>query len=126
MSYPTLTPASQASKSILPVTGTYADVAAALPFGIYSGSNDFISGAVDQVAYTYKKLGGDVLDIELKAGNIYAAYEESVLEYSYIVNMHQAKNVLSNLLGQTTGSFDQHGQIKAGTLSSSLAGEGED
>ena len=125
MSYPTLTPASQASKSILPVTGAYTDVTDALPFGIYSGSNDFISGAVDQVAYTYKKLGGDVLDIELKAGNVYAAYEEAVLEYSYIVNMHQAKNVLSNLLGQTTGSFDQHGQLKAGTLSSSLAGEGE-
>ena len=120
MVYPTLTPTSQISKSILPSTGTIGKVAATLPFGIYSGSNDFIAGAADQVAYTYKKLGGDVLDIELTEGNVYASYEESVLEYSYIVNMHQAKNVMGDLLGATTGTFDQYGEYKAGTLSSSL------
>jgi hypothetical protein len=41
----------------------------------------------------YKKLGGDVVDIELTNANVYAAYEEAVLEYSYIINMHQGKNV---------------------------------
>jgi len=69
MAIPTLRPSSQTSKSILPVTGTHADVLASLPFGIYS-SNAFVSGAADQVAYTYKKLGGDVLDIELKASQV--------------------------------------------------------
>ena len=59
---------------------------------------NFINGASDQVTYTFKKLGGDVLDIELTPGNIYAAYEEAVLEYSYQINIHQAKNVLSDLL----------------------------
>tara|TARA_Y100000310_G_scaffold324833_1_gene387216 strand:+ start:663 stop:1922 length:1260 start_codon:yes stop_codon:yes gene_type:complete len=118
MALPVLTPKSQMSKSILPVTGTVGNVLAALPFGMYADpSNDlfdknFISGAVDQVAYTYKKLGGDVLDIELKAGNVYANYEEALLEYSYIVNIHQSKNVLSDVLGQTTGTFDQDGQLK--------------
>ena len=47
--------------------------------------------------------------------------EESVFEYSYLVNTHQAKNVIHSLLGDSTGSFDQHGQYKTGdTLSSSL------
>ena len=47
-------------------------------------------------------------------GNIYTAYEEAVLEYSYLVNLHQSKNSLSSLLGAATASFDQNGQIVAG------------
>ena len=84
-----------------------------LPFGIYT-SNAFVSGAVDQVAYTYNKLGGEVLDIELKTSQVYSAYEEAVLEYSYIVNIHQAKNSIGSLLGAPTGSFDQDGQLESG------------
>jgi len=124
MSKPTLTPKQQTSVIVLPITGTAGDVSSALPLGIYSGESDFLSGAADQVAYTYKKLGGDILDIEIKADTVYANYEEAVLEYSYILNTHQAKNVLSDLLGTTTGSFDQDGQLKSGALSSSLSGTG--
>ena len=124
MSKPTLTPKQQTSAIVLPATGTATDVSSVLPLGIYAAETDFLSGAADQVAYTYKKLGGDVLDIEIKADTIYANYEEAVLEYSYIVNTHQAKNVLSDLLGTSTGSFDSDGQLKAGTLSSSLSGTG--
>ena len=62
MSLPVLTPVSQMSKVILPVTGTAANVtSAAVPYGMYLNSINFISGAVDQVAFTYKMLGGDVL-----------------------------------------------------------------
>ena len=78
-------------------------------------SQYFCSGAAEQVSYTYKKLGGDVLDIELTDNNIYASYEEAVLEYSYIVNIHQAKNALSDLLGAQTGTFDHEGQLQSGT-----------
>ena len=131
MAVPTLTPASQTSAIRLPVTGTHANVNSStnpLPFGIYTGtagtqtSTDFVSGAVDQVAYVYKKLGGDVLDIELTQYQVYAAYEEAVLEYSYLVNVHQAKNVLSDVLGAKTGTFDHDGELKSGELSSSLSG----
>ena len=113
MAIPKLNPASTTNTNILPVTGSTTNVAATLPFGIYS-SAAFLSGAADQVAYTYKKLGGDVLDIELAEGNVYAAYEEAVLEYSYLINLHQTKNSLSDLLGATTASFDQDGQIVSG------------
>ncbi len=120
MAVPVLKPASTTNTNVLGATGSYKNVAAALPFGIYAGSSDFLSGAADQVAFTYKKLGGDVLDIELAEGNVYAAYEEAVLEYSYIVNIHQSKNSLSSFLGHTTASFDQDGEIKSGdTLSGS-------
>jgi hypothetical protein len=114
MAIPKLNPASTTNANVLPVTGSAANVAATLPFGVYAISAPFLSGAADQVAYTYKKLGGDVLDIELAEGNVYAAYEEAVLEYSYIVNLHQSKNALPSLLGAQTASFDQDGQIVTG------------
>ena len=93
--------------------GMYADESSALY------DTNFISGAADQVAYTYKKLGGDVLDIEITVGNVYSAYEEAVLEYSYQINIHQAKNVLSDLLGMSTGTFDNNGQMTGGDASGS-------
>ena len=120
MAVPTLTPASTLSAIVLPSAGNLADVASALPFGVYSDSPAFISGAADQVAYVYKKLGGDILDIELTTGNVYAAYEEAVLEYSYLVNLHQATNALPSMLGKSTGSFDQDGEIVSGSTNVAL------
>jgi hypothetical protein len=115
MSVPVLTPKSQTSAIILPPTGTFSNVPSNLPIGVYSTNTDFISGAVDQVAYTYKMIGGEVLDIEITEGQVYAAYEDAVLTYGYLVNLHQAKNSLGNLLGSPTGSFDSDGEIKSGS-----------
>ena len=120
MAFPTLTPTSQTSAIILPATGTYSDVSDALPIGVYSSSEDFLSGAAAQVSYTYRKLGGDILDIELKADNVYANYEEAVLEYSYLLNIHQSKNALGSALGNTTGSFAHTGQF-SGSASGSVS-----
>jgi len=115
-----LSPKSQTSAIILTSTGSAELVSAAVPFGIYTGSAAFRSGASDQVAYVYKKLGGDVVDIELTPANVYAAYEEAVLEYSYIFNLHQGKNVLSDALGDVTGTFNHLGQVTSGPVSASL------
>ena len=114
MALPKPNPASTTNVNVLPATGSTTKVSATLPFGMYAQSPDFVSGAADQVAFTYKKLGGDVLDIELTEGNVYAAYEEAVLEYSYLLNIHQSKNSLASFLGHTTASFDSDGQIKSG------------
>jgi hypothetical protein len=115
-----LQPVSQTSAIILSSTGSTDDVASAVPFGMYTGSAEFLTGASRQVNYVYKKLGGDVVDIELTNDNVYAAYEEAVLEYSYILNMHQGKNVLSDTLGKLTGTFDHRGEMVSGPASASL------
>ena len=115
-----LNPRSQTSPIVLTKTGSVDAVSGSVPFGVYTGSADFLSGAAMQVGYTYKKLGGDVVDIELTNANVYAAYEEAVLEYSYIVNLHQGKNVLSDTLGNTTGTFDHKGERKSGPSGSNL------
>tara|TARA_Y100000593_G_scaffold13557_2_gene25311 strand:- start:23449 stop:24750 length:1302 start_codon:yes stop_codon:yes gene_type:complete len=133
MAIPTLSPKREPSAVVLPSTGSNTDASDVTnyAFAIYSNTSsplydsNFVLGAIDQVAYTYKKLGGDVLDIELTAGNVYTAYEEAVLEYSYIVNVHQAKNALPSMLGATTGTFDHDGilaRVDGTSLSSSLDG----
>ena len=115
MARPTLTPASTTSAIVLPSgsADSASTITDALPFGVYTGQ-EFLTGAIKQVSYTYKKLGGDVLDIELTKGQVYAAYEEATLEYSYLVNIHQAKNILPNVLGDTTGTFDHTGSLLTG------------
>jgi hypothetical protein len=115
MAFPDLTPTSTVSAITLPASGTITDVADTLAIGFYKTINTFLSGATAQVAYTYKRLGGDVLDIELTAQNVYNHYEEAVLEYSYIVNLHQARNALGSALGGPTGTFDHTGDLTAGT-----------
>jgi hypothetical protein len=139
MSKPTLTPDSRTSAIVLPITGAVVNVDTEtnpLPFGIYTNKIEdeqsrehFVSGAVDQVAYVFKKLGGDVLDVEITEHQVYAAYVEAVLEYSYIVNLHQTKNALGSSLGDMTGSFDQDGELRktqdadGADLSASLGGQ---
>ena len=113
-----ISPKSTTSAIILTSTGSTSQVTGALPIGAYTASAEFISGAAAQVAYVYKKLGGDVVDIELTPDNVYAAYEEAVLEYSFIVNMHQGKNILSNVLGEATGTFDHKGTMTSGSSAS--------
>ena len=115
-----LSPKSQVSAIVLTSTGSTDLVSSGVPFGIYTGSVEFLSGASEQVAYTYKKLGGDVVDIELTPANVYAAYEEAVLEYSYIVNLHQSKNTIGSALGNVTGTFDHHGERMSGPVSASM------
>ena len=111
MAVPTLTPASETSAIILPTGSNATDAKdAALPFGVYQSDQYFCTGASDQVAYVYKKLGGDVLDIEITKEQVFAAYEEAVLEYSYILNIHQSKNILGSALGNTTGTFNHDGE----------------
>lgn len=105
-----LQPASTTSAVVLPSSGDPGEVQASLAYNIYT-TNAFYSGAADQVAYTYQKLGGQVLDLEITPSNVYNAYEEACLEYSYIINTHQSKNVLSSLLGNTTGSFNEDGEF---------------
>ncbi len=115
MALPNFNPATQTSRSVLPSTGSASDVASSLAFAIYSSNTDFVTGSVEQVSYVYSKLGGDILDVELSPAQVYKSYEESCLEYSYLVNIHQAKNALPSALGTATASFDDHGELISGS-----------
>ena len=65
-----LQPVSQTSAIILSSTGAAGDVSSAVPFGMYTNSTEFLTGAARQVDYVFKKLGGDVVDVELTNDNV--------------------------------------------------------
>lgn len=110
--YPILTPSSNTNISSLSSSATAAEAGTfSYPMGVYSADTSFLSGAAAQVSFVYQRLGGDILDIELKNQMVFSSYEEACLEYSYLVNLHQAKNSLPSLLGNTTASFNQIGEI---------------
>lgn len=120
---PTLTPASTTTTVRLSAsaTATEASTASNYPFSIYTTDQYFLTGAAEQVAFVYKMLGGDVLDIELTNQNVFSAYQAACMEYSYLVNIHQAKNSLPNMLGNTTGTFDSSGNLLTGPTGSNVS-----
>tara|TARA_Y100001972_G_scaffold129054_1_gene193793 strand:+ start:2193 stop:3434 length:1242 start_codon:yes stop_codon:yes gene_type:complete len=75
------------------------------PFGIYDNDDHFSSDADKMVVYVKRKLGDDLLSVELTSKQIWANFEEAVLKYSKIVNQHQAESYMSNLMGISTGSL---------------------
>lgn len=76
------------------------------PFGFFDKDADFQSEADSIVPFVKRKLGDDILSVELTKKQIWACLEESFLEYSSIINQYQAKSQLANLLGGATGSLD--------------------
>lgn len=75
------------------------------PFGIYDNESDFISDADNIVTFVKRKLGDDILSVELTKKQIWGNFEEATLEYSSILNQYQAKSQLVNFLGYATGSI---------------------
>ena len=76
------------------------------PFGFFDTDTDFQKEADSMVMFVKRKLGDDILSVELTKKQIWACFEESFLEYSSIINQYQAKSQLANLLGGPTGSLD--------------------
>ena len=56
------------------------------------------------VVFVKRKLGDDILSVELTKKQIWACFEEASLEYSKQINEMQIKSEMTNLLGMPTGS----------------------
>ncbi len=76
------------------------------PFGLFDTDTDFQVEADGMVTFVKRKLGDDVLSVELTKKMIWACFEESLCEYGKIVNEYQAKSQLTNFLGISTGSLE--------------------
>ena len=75
------------------------------PFGFFDADTEFQSEADSIVTFVKRRLGDDVLSVELTSKQIWACFEEAFCEYGAIVNQYQAKSQLSNLMGASTGSL---------------------
>ena len=84
---------------------TFSQTTNPTPFGFYDNEVDFKSEADNMVTFVKRKMGDDILSVELTKKQIFANFEESVLEYSSILNQYQAKSQLANYLGFPTGSI---------------------
>jgi hypothetical protein len=77
------------------------------PFGFFDSDSAFQTEAEAMVTFVKRRLGDDVLSVELTKKQIWSCFEESFLEYGSIVNQYQAKSQLLSLLGMQTGSLDE-------------------
>lgn len=90
----------------LNLTATFATTALPkTPFGTYDNDADFIVDSDGLVRLVYRRLGGDILQLEITNLDVYAGFEQAMLEYSSIVNSYHAKSVLTNIIGFPTGSL---------------------
>jgi len=84
---------------------TFANTTNPTPFGFFDTDSVFQTEADALVTFVKRKLGDDILSVELTKKQIWATLEESFCEYGSIINQYQAKSQLANLLGTTTGSM---------------------
>ena len=74
------------------------------PFGVFDDEEAFQSDADSIVLFVKRKLGDDILSVELTKKQIWACFEEAGMEYGTLINEYQTKSQLSNLMGLSTGS----------------------
>lgn len=74
------------------------------PFAFFDSDTDFQREANQMVTFVKRKLGDDILSVELTSRQIWAAFEEATVEYGATVNMFQIRSQLASLLGSPTGS----------------------
>lgn len=84
---------------------TFANTTNPTPFGAFDSDSDFQTDADSMVTFVKRKLGDDVLSVELTKKQIWANFEEAMFEYGSVLNTYQAKSQLVNFLGYTTASM---------------------
>jgi len=83
---------------------TFAQTVGPTPFGFYNSDADFASEADAMIVYVKRRLGDDILSVELSKKQIWLCFEEATTIFGGLVNRYQTKSNLSTLLGQATGS----------------------
>jgi hypothetical protein len=74
------------------------------PFGFFDSDGQFQSEADAMVTYVKRKLGDDVLSVELTKKEIWACFEEATCEYSRLIHETKIISEMTNVLGLSTGS----------------------
>ena len=84
---------------------SFARTTSPTPFGQFDSDETFQSHADSMIPFVKRKLGDDILSVELTRKQIWACFEEASFEYSKLANEYTTKSQLSNLLGIATGSM---------------------
>ena len=89
----------------------FSSTTAPTPFAIYDDDNHFQAEADNAVTFVKRKLGDDILSVELTNKQIWANLEESTLEYSKFINEHQSESYMSNFMVISTGDLEDNGKL---------------
>ena len=84
---------------------TFANTTSPTPFGSFDSDSQFQSDADKMVTFVKRKLGDDILSVELTKKQVWSNFEEAMFEYGKIINEYQTKSQLNNFLGLATGSM---------------------
>tara|TARA_B100000686_G_scaffold333539_1_gene399584 strand:+ start:92 stop:1276 length:1185 start_codon:yes stop_codon:yes gene_type:complete len=87
---------------------TFSNTTSPTPFGAFDSDNDFKADADNIVTFVKRKLGDDILSVELTKKQIWSNFEESVFEYGSILNQYQAKSQIVQFLGMPITGTDGH------------------
>lgn len=74
------------------------------PFGIFDLESNFQTDGPKVANFVATRLGYPILDVELQDLQIYACFEESVIEYGKQVNQFRARDYMYNMLGSSTST----------------------
>lgn len=95
---------------------TFSTTIGPTPFGFFDSDATFQSEADAMVLFVKRKLGDDVLSVELTKKEIWACFEEACCEYSRLIHETKITSELTNLLGLPTGSADLTNKYARQTL----------
>lgn len=79
------------------------------PFGFYDKYTLFQSDADNIVTFVFRRLGEDILGVELTKPMVWSCFEEATREFNGKMIEYQNISNLSNLMGMPTGSVDSNG-----------------
>lgn len=82
---------------------TFINTVKPTPFGVFDNDPHFQEDAEGIVLYIKRRLGDDILSVELTNKQIWSNFEEATFEFSKQINAHQAESYMSNILGLSTG-----------------------
>lgn len=85
---------------------TFVETINPTPFGFFDSDPQFQAEADGMVTFVKRKLGDDVLSVELTKKEIWTCFEEACAEYSRLVHEMKIQSELVNVLGLPTGSTD--------------------
>lgn len=75
------------------------------PFGFFNDDPAFQREADALVVFVKRMLGDDVISVTLTKKQIWACFEQAVLEFGFLVNQYQTISQIHNFLGVSTGSL---------------------
>jgi hypothetical protein len=82
------------------------DIVNPTPFAFFDSDSAFQTEADAMVTFVKRKLGDDVLSVELTKKEIWACFEEASCEYSRLLHETKIRSELTTVLGLPTGSAD--------------------